>query len=198
MNRLDRDFFSREAQIVAPQLLGKLLVRKSTKSIKVGMIKETEAYLGSDDRASHSYAGKTKRNEVMFGEAGFAHVYFTYGMHWLLNIVTEKAGSPSGVLIRAVEPLYDSEMALKEMKPSDIKRLGDGPARLTRWMKIGGDYNKLDVTTSNNLFIVDAVEVGGISFTSYKIRKSQIGLAPRIGVSYAQEDAERPLRFFVK
>lgn len=198
MKRLPRQFFERKPEIVAQDLLGKYLVRKEGSSLKIGMIVETEAYLGPHDLASHSARGMTKRNEVMFGPAGFSYVYFTYGMHWLLNLITEKEDQPSGVLIRAVKPTYDSEINLGLLGSSEQKRLGSGPARLTRWLGINGDQNKLDITQVAELYVAEEVDVPGNKFKSEKIRKEEIVSSPRIGVDYAGEHKDLPLRFYLK
>jgi DNA-3-methyladenine glycosylase len=198
METLKRDFFSRPPQVVAQDLLGKILVYKNVKNIKLGKITETEAYLGFGDRASHSHKGITKRNEVMFGPAGHAYVYFTYGMHWLLNIITEEEGAPSGVLIRALEPLYDSEQDISTLKPSQLKKLSTGPARLTKWMGIDGYLNREDIVKSSKLFVADRAFLNGQVFNSEKVNPKKIISAPRIGVDYAGEDADLPLRFLLK
>lgn len=188
MEKLNREFFARGPEIVAKELLGKLLVRKIGKKILVGKIVETEAYLGFGDTASHSHKGQTKRNEVMFGKAGVAYIYFTYGMHWLLNIITEEEGAPSGVLIRALEPLIDSKLETQNSK------IASGPARLTKWMQIDGTLNKEDITKSKELFVTDEFK----DFKSEKIGDSKIVSRPRVGVDYAKEHKDLLLRFYIK
>mgnify|MGYP001563591623 FL=1 len=113
---LSRLFFDRKTLVVARELLGKCLVRKVNGKIFKERITETEAYVGSHDLACHSSRGKTARNEIMFREAGTIYIYFTYGMHWMLNIVTEEKGFPAAVLIRSTENIT-------------------GPARLTKALK---------------------------------------------------------------
>ena len=127
------------------------------------MITETEAYDGFNDLASHASRGKTRRNEVMFREAGHIYVYFTYGMHWMLNIVTGPAGYPAAVLIRGARTL-------------DGTARHDGPAKLTRAMGITGAFNGRVLSRRLGLW-VEAPEPGA--------RKLEITTAPRIGVSYA-------------
>lgn len=242
-SKLDRKFFEREPEIVVKELLGKFLVRRIGKSIYVGMIVETEAYLGLSDKASHSYRGETRRNKIMFGPAGHAYVYFTYGMHWLLNFVTEKEGKPSAVLIRAVEPIAINNNKKLTINTIDLRRLGSGPARLTKWMKIDGKLNGVDITegttkkqnpplcaiaqsgeggmnitktdvidTMNNqsplgaaalsgdkvLFVASEIKTGGEIYKADKIKKSEIVSAKRIGVNYAGEHKNLPLRFYIK
>jgi len=100
-----RDFYRQPVQTVARALLGKQLVRRFDDGKAVGIILEAEAYDGEQDLACHARNGKTKRNEVMYGEGGHAYVYFTYGMHWMLNCVSGQDGYPAAVLIRAIYPL---------------------------------------------------------------------------------------------
>ena len=134
------------------------------------MITETEAYDGFKDKASHARRGKTARNYPMFGEAGRWYVYFTYGMHWMLNIVTEPKDYPAAVLIRAVERI-------------------SGPARLTKFLKIDKRFNNKLAVRKTGLWIEDR----GIKFQNSNIKKT-----PRIGVSYAEEWAKKKYRFIIK
>lgn len=198
MSRFGRAFFAKKPETVARDLLGKFLVRKDEAALRVGMIVETEAYLGAGDLSSHSAGGMTKRNKVMFGPAGFSYVYFTYGMHWLLNFITEKKGQPSGVLIRAVEPIYDSQVDLGLLGLSERKRLGSGPARLTKWLKIKGEQNNLDITKSSELYVTEETKVHGKRLKSAKVKEEEIVAASRIGVDYAKEHKDLPLRFYLR
>lgn len=193
MGKLKREFFSQKPEIVARGLLGKLLVRKARGTYLVGKIVETEAYLGEGDKASHSHRGETKRNAPMFGEPGHSYIYFTYGLHWLLNVVTEEKGKPSGVLIRAVEPiLFDKE-------ETDLKRLGSGPARLTKWLKINGELNSMDLTKSDTLYISEELELKGKKVkAAEELSKESIVTTTRVGVDYAGEHKDLPLRFYIK
>ena len=109
MRRLSREFFARDTPAVARYLLGARLVRMLDGQRLSGLIVECEAYVGRDDTACHASRGRTSRTEVMFGPPGFAYVYFTYGMHWMLNVVTEKEGFPAAVLLRAIQPLEGIE-----------------------------------------------------------------------------------------
>jgi DNA-3-methyladenine glycosylase len=191
MKKLPREFFKRKPDKVARDLLGKLLVRKKDGKIWVGKIVEAEAYLGPGDRASHSHRGMTPRNEVMFGPAGVAYIYFTYGMHWLLNFITEEEGKASGVLVRAVEPLYSSE------EPPE-KRVAAGPAKLTKWMEINGDLNKTDITKSEELFVAYELKIGVEKFSSKRLTGTKIMATARVGVDYAGADKDLLLRFYIK
>lgn len=138
--RLSRDFFNRSTLLVAPELLGKIMVFGSM----AGVITETEAYVGQDDPACHAARGKTPRNAVMFGPAGFSYVYFIYGMHHCLNFVTEEEGFPGAVLIRGLMVLEPSPLQL------------NGPGKLCRHLGITRDHNALDLMESNLLYIKDS------------------------------------------
>jgi DNA-3-methyladenine glycosylase len=174
--RLKRKFFNRSTIKVAQELLGNLLVRKigpSTSSGQAKIIKvritETEAYCGTRDQASHASKGLTERTKVMFGPAGFSYVYMIYGMYHCFNIVTEKEGNPSAVLIRGVE-------------------LCQGPGKLCRELKIDRKLNGIDLTKSGLLWIEE---------DETKIKKSQIKKGKRIGVDYAGKWKDKPWRFYI-
>lgn len=165
-------FFQKPAPTVAKNLLGKVLVKKSGNKISKVVITETEAYLGSDDLASHARFGKTKRNAVMFGKGGCWYVYFVYGMHWLLNVITQKEGSPSGVLIRG-GILLDKNI-----------RTINGPARITKIMKINGLMTGRPASKNSGLWIED-----------WGIKVGKVISKKRIGVDYAGIWAKKLLRF---
>ena len=171
MIRLQTEFFNRYADIVARELLGKKLVRKLPRGKLIsGIIMETEAYLGGKDLASHSRLGlRTKRNEIMYGKPGVAYVYFTYGMHWLLNFVCSGEGDAQAVLIRGLDTVV-------------------GPARLTKLFQIDGAMNGEDIAKSHELWVEEDIAVA----------RSNIVRTPRIGVGYAKEWKDKPLRFLVK
>jgi len=206
MGKLERNFFERKPEVVAKELLGKFLVRKITilragsrrTQTLIGIIVETEAYLGPGDKASHSYKGKTERNQMMFGPAGHAYIYFTYGVHWLLNFVTEKEGKPSAVLIRAVEPLLTINNKQLPINTGKLRKLGSGPARLTKWLKINGELNGTDATRSIELFVADEIEIDGKKYIARKITNKNIIKTQRIGVDYAEDHKNLPLRFYIK
>ena len=126
---------------VAKELIGKVLVRKKGRKVYSGIIVETEAYLGSADAASHSYSGKTMRNEQMFGEGGVIYVYFTYGAHFCMNVVTAPAGTAHAVLIRAVEPVEGIRQMMKNRGTDDIYNLCSGPGKLCKAMEINLKQN---------------------------------------------------------
>lgn len=176
---LERGFFQRPAPSLAPALLGKKLVRLQDGARLSGIILETEAYQGGDDLACHAHVGKTARTQVMFGPAGHAYVYFTYGMHWLLNIVSDEPETPSAVLIRAIFPLEGLEqMAANRPNLANTPAWLNGPAKLTRAMAIDGLFNRCDLCQpESTIFLED-----GIAFPDTLIRTS-----PRIGLGKTPE-----------
>ena len=175
-----RAFYNRPAIEVARALLGTILVHGTTS----GRIVETEAYLGLQDRAAHSFRGITPRTRVMFGEPGHAYVYLIYGMYECLNVVAEPEGSPGCVLIRALEPL-EGIPRMRRRRPAarGIEDLANGPGKLTLAMGITRRHNGADFT-SGSLTIHPA----------QKREEIQIGVSPRIGIQHC---ADWPLRFFV-
>lgn len=164
---LRQEFFNRPTVKVARELLGKFLVRKRGHKITALMITDAEAYVGAGDRASHASRGKTARNAPMFGEAGHWYVYFTYGMHWMLNIVTERYGYPAAILIRGVSGI-------------------SGPARITKFLKIDKKLNGKLALQKSDLWIEDR----GIKIAPRKIVRGK-----RIGVDYAGEWRDKLWRF---
>ena len=171
MKRLDRKFFNRNTVLVAQELLGKFLVRKVGNKIVKAKITETEAYCGTKDLACHASKGLTERTKVMFGPAGYPYIYMIYGMYHCLNIVTEKEGNPSAVLIRSL----DCENC-------------DGPGKLCRELKIDRKLNAVDLVKSNSLWIEE---------NKTKTSKSQIKKGKRIGVDYAGKWKDKLWRFYL-
>ena len=149
---LSRRFYARPSPVVARELLGRLLVRRVGDALLVARIVETEAYQ-QDDPASHSYAGRTARNDVMFGPAGFLYVYFTYGMHHCMNAVTGRPGEGSAVLLRAAEPLagLDSMAERRGVKASRL--LCSGPARLAQAFAVARSLNGADLVAGGQLWV---------------------------------------------
>lgn len=171
---LNKAFFNRATLKVARELLGKFLVVKG----KAYMITEVEAYDGPHDKASHAHKGKTARNEVMFGEAGYWYVYLVYGMYNMLNIVTGKKDYPAAVLIRGTR--LDSTDKSRQVEGVN------GPGKLTKAFKIDKRFNKKKVERKTGLWIEDR---------GVKVKKSEIKRTPRIGVDYAGACAKKPYRF---
>jgi DNA-3-methyladenine glycosylase len=182
LTRLGREFFERYTPSVAKDLLGCRLVRVDKGRRLSGTIVETEAYRGRRDPASHAYRGKTSRNEVMFGPAGRAYVYFSMGMHYCLNVTTELPGNPGAVLLRALEPVEGVAEMLRNRGLDEPVHVADGPGRLTKALGIDMHFNSGDLITSEVLFI----ERGD--------RPQRIGISSRVGISKA---IMRKWRFFV-
>jgi DNA-3-methyladenine glycosylase len=167
---LDTSFYARPALVVARELLGKYLVRQIGDQQIAAEINETEAYVGPHDLACHASKGCTPRTEVMFGEAGHWYVYFIYGIHWMLNVVTDAEDFPAAVLLRGA---------------------GDwrGPARLTKALSIDKGFNGCSADTASGLWIEDR---------NHRIPKAAIRRTPRIGVDYAGPWAAKPYRFLLE
>ena len=175
MRKLPRAFYDRDTISVARDLLGKYLVHISRGVERVGRIVEVEAYLGPHDLAAHSARGLTERTQVMFGPPGHAYVYMIYGMYFCMNVVTERAGHASAVLLRAVEPV------------TNIEERTQGPGLLCSALRIDRRLNGHDLT-GNNFYIA----------TPTKSEPVTIVKRPRVGVDYAGHWAKRHLRFYIK
>jgi DNA-3-methyladenine glycosylase len=175
---LNRAFYARPAEVVARDLLGRILVHGEC----AGRIIETEAYLGVGDLAAHSARGITPRTRVIFGPPGHAYVYFIYGMHECLNIVAEPKGSSGCVLIRALEPLAGLERMRERRRKQGIRDLASGPGKLTEAMGITRELNGADVTRGELV-----VRRGGE-------RNFEIAATPRIGITKC---VDWPLRFVI-
>lgn len=189
--KLPKDFYARRALLVAPDLLGKILIHDSKDGLTAGIITETEAYEGPEDRACHAYGGrKTARNEPLYGPPGHAYVYFTYGMHYLVNAVTADEGTPHGVLMRSLMPVTGLELML--CRRNGRAPLTEGPGRLCQAMAIGRAQNTADLGTSP-LFIA----YPPASLTSKVLGNYAIQITPRIGVDYSGEAKDYPWRFLV-
>lgn len=184
MNRIARQFFEIPTLELAEQLLGKIFVRSLPGNICLkGRIVETEAYLGKDDEACHAWRGKTKRNSVMFHSPGTIYVYFTYGCHYMLNIVSEPEESAGAVLIRAMEPLEGTAFMQQQRKSSRETTLMSGPGKLTQALAIDSSSNGKNLF-GNEFFIEDAPA----------LPKNMIGTSTRVGIS---KSCELPWRKFM-
>ncbi len=186
---LPPDFYGLPTLDVARQLLGARLVRVLDGDILTGIITETEAYIGEDDLACHARAGRTPRTRVMYAPPGRAYVYFTYGMHWLLNAVTEPEGFPAAVLIRAVRVETGPEIVAVRRAGVSPGAWTNGPAKLTRAFGIDGAQNELDLTdTLSGLWI----EPG------FVISDANVTIGPRVGLySVPEPFRSLPWRFLV-
>lgn len=184
-SKLPRSFYEQSTVEVARQLLGKYLVRKHPDGTTVGRIVETEAYIGPEDKACHASRGRTARTEVMFGPAGYAYVYFVYGFHHMLNLVTEDMGFPAAVLIRAVEPVDGITLMKKRRRTEAPRNLASGPGKLCEAFSIDRSLNGIDLC-GPLLFAIDAGEPA-----------PKIAAKPRIGVDYAGRWKDKPWRFLI-
>jgi DNA-3-methyladenine glycosylase len=194
MTKLDRSFYLKDTITVARQLLGKLLVHEVDGKRISGIIVETEAYLGTIDRAAHSFGGRrTLRNEVMYSLGGHAYIYFIYGMYYCFNVVTGHEGVPEAVLVRALEPVGGLDfMAAARYKNdyaplSSRKRINltNGPGKLCIALAIDRSLNGEDLCGSR-IYIEDRTDIPDICS------------AKRIGIDYAGDDRDLPLRFYIQ
>lgn len=180
---LPRDFYARDPRVVAPALLGKVLLAVDGRA---GRIVETEAYCGAEDPAAHTYSGQTLRNATMFGPPGHLYVYFTYGMHWCANTVCGGVGEGWGVLLRALEPLEGIER-MRQSRPRAVRdtQLCSGPARLAQALGITGANDGADLVLGDQGYRVveDDLPLQG-----------DIIAGPRIGISRA---VEQPWRWYL-
>ncbi|HEU5157032.1 MAG TPA: DNA-3-methyladenine glycosylase [Streptosporangiaceae bacterium] len=180
-----REFFDRPAEEVAPDLLGRLLERSSPEGTVVLRITEVEAYAGERDPASHAYRGRTRRNAVMFGRPGHAYVYFTYGMHFCVNLVCLGEDTAAAVLLRAGEVESGRELARARRPRSSDRDLARGPARLCQALGIGRDLNGVDVCDpAGPLRVLEGATVP----------PERIMVGPRTGVNGAKDV---PWRFWI-
>jgi len=194
--RLTRVFYARETLQVAKELLGKILVHEVNGVRLRGKIVETEAYIGSIDKACHAYGGKhTPRIETLYGMPGIAYVYFIYGMYHCFNVITKEEGYPEGVLIRAIQPIegFDEMSQLRfkkeynKLTKAQFKNLTTGPSKLCIAMNINKENNKQDLCTSG-LYIEESEEK----------EKIEVIQAKRIGIDYAEEAKDFLWRFYIK
>ena len=191
MSKLLREFYVRPSVVqIAKDLLGKYLLTRLEDTATGGMIVETEAYAGPEDRASHAYnSRRTSRTEIMFHEGGVAYVYLCYGIHHLFNIVTNVEGIPHAVLIRAIEPTDGVKLMLRRRNMKEVSpKLSGGPGTLTQALGIKTTHTQTDLT-GEQIWLEDR---------GFLVPEDEIIAGPRVGVSYAGEDAENPWRFQLK
>ena len=186
---LSEQFYNRYVVDVARDLLGRYLVRILKEQRISGIIIETEAYDGKQDLACHARVGKTNRNAVMFGPSGQAYVYFTYGMHWCLNVVTGAIDYPAAVLLRAIEPVDGLVCIAENRKQVQRKNWTNGPAKLTQAFQINRLQNGVKLTSQESGLWIERGE---------KIPENLIKTSPRIGINNTPEPwKSMPWRFFV-
>jgi DNA-3-methyladenine glycosylase len=174
---LTRRFYLRPTLLVARDLLGKVLVHRRGPTVTSGIIVEVEAYIGESDPACHAAPGPTKRNRPLYGPPGFAYVYLNYGMHYLVNVVTEAEGEPAAVLIRALEPLEGIEAMRRRrgLPDAPVDRLCRGPGNLTRAMGLSLVHNEVDFVGAR------------LSIEDRGLAVGRIGWSQRVGISVGRE-----------
>ena len=190
IRRVGAEFFDRDPRRVSRDLLGKLLVRRQGRKRLIGRIVEVEAYLGTGDLAAHAAAGRTARNDVLFGPPGHAYVYFIYGNHYCLNISCLRDGMPGCILIRALEPVGDiEEMArargVSAQSAGDLRKLTSGPGRLAQAFGITRerDNGKNLTNSASDLFVAED-----------GFHPRRVSITKRVGITKA---AEMPLRYVI-
>jgi len=183
---LPREFYERKTLLVARELIGARLLRNLNGRRLSGYITETEAYIGERDLGCHAKAGRTARTAVMYGQAGHAYVYFTYGNHWMLNVVTEAEGFPAAVLIRAIQPLDGSRTMLARRNNRDTF----GPGKLTQAMAITRSQNGIDLTGARSELRIERGRA---------VPAAAILRGPRVGLNGVPEPwKSKPWRFLVR
>ena len=188
--KLPREFYARQNVLtVARELLGKLLVVPANNGSRVsGMIVETEAYRGPEDRASHAYGGRrTKRTETMYQLGGTVYVYFVYGMYYQFNVVTNIRDTPHAVLVRALQPVEGIENMRDRRQTHSDRNLTSGPGKLCIAMGIDRKLDREDLL-GKRVWIEEGE----------RIPRTRIASGPRVGIDYAEEWLEKPWRFWLK
>lgn len=195
MKKLNREFYNRDSIVVAKELLGKVLVYESGGQKISAKIVETEAYMGIEDKAAHSYGGRrTPRVEVMYGGPGVAYIFLIYGLHCCFNIVTNEADIPQAVLIRAAEPVEGREYmaqrrfgtSYEQLTKSRRKGLTNGPGKLCGALSINRNVNGEDLC-GNNLYLEEGED-----------QEFSIVTTKRVGIDYSEEAKDYPWRFYIK
>ena len=181
---LKENFYTKDTLIVAKSLLGQKLIHYSNEGITSGMIVEVEAYFGIKDPASHGYNGETKRTRALYGDPGYAYIYFSYGLHYCFNVVTAPKGIGEAVLIRAIEPIEGVTLMQKRRNMDDLYNLTNGPAKLVYAMGITKEHYG------------DSLVKSSIQIHKFrKIKQQDIITTTRIGITKAKESL---YRFYIK
>lgn len=204
MARLARRFYKEDSTLeISKKLLGKFVVRKWKGRKLTGKIVETEAYIGPEDKAAHSYKGKvTKRTKIEYEEGGYIYIYLVYGMYWQFNIVTKGVNQPECILLRAIEPISAGRNSFKENSPNEkiirekdkkemkLRDLTNGPGKLCMFLKLDGSFYGEDLVNSERIWLEDR---------GVKVKNSEIASGARIGIDYAGKYwANKPWRFYIK
>ncbi|MCH8326729.1 MAG: DNA-3-methyladenine glycosylase [Bacteroidetes bacterium] len=190
LSKLNKNFYTRDVNIVAKNLLGKIFVHHIGLKKLSGIIVEVEAYDGSIDKAAHTFIGKTKRNEIMFEQGGFFYVYFTYGTHFCCNIVTGKKDEGTAVLIRGIEPLegieimFNNRFGLNKFLKNKKFDLTNGPGKICQAFEINKSHCGIDLT-GNEIYLLE----------NKKIKEKEIVTTTRIGI---KKSIDLPWRYYLK
>jgi DNA-3-methyladenine glycosylase len=191
---LPREFYDRPTLTVAEELLGKVLVHRTAGGVASGMIVETEAYIGEDDPACHAAPGPTRRNEPLYGPPGIAYVYLNYGIHYLVNAVTQADGDPAAVLIRALQPLDGIPLMMKrrarEGRTTPVADLCRGPGNLTKALGITLAENRLHLCSEPG----QSQHTAKLYIEDRGFSVSKVSWGPRIGIRVA---VDRPWRCWI-
>jgi DNA-3-methyladenine glycosylase len=186
MSIIPREFYDRPTLTVARELIGSRLVRILDGRRLAGLITETEAYIGEKDLGCHAKAGRTARTAVMYGPPGHAYVYFTYGNHWMLNVVTQREGFPAAVLLRAIQPVECADVMSRRRSGRDTF----GPGKLTQAMSITKNENGIDLTNATSGLWIEPAQ---------SVPNSVVTKGPRVGLNTVPEPwKSKPWRFLVK
>jgi DNA-3-methyladenine glycosylase len=188
--RFDQEAFSKPTLELAKDLLGAFLVHRSAEGLTAGRIVEVEAYLGPEDKGSHSYGGRiTPRNRAMFGPKGHAYIYLIYGMYWCFNVVSGPVGFPEAILVRALDPVAGIDLMHARLGSAHQSRhsLCRGPGKLCKAMNITGELYG-EPLWGERLFLVPGSLQPG----------EQMKTSPRINIDYAGEFASKPWRFYIQ
>jgi DNA-3-methyladenine glycosylase len=185
-----RAFYRPSADVVAPKLLGQLLVRNSVEGASGGVIVEVEAYLGNDP-ACHAFNGETARNRAMWGPPGHAYVYFIYGNHWCFNVVCRPAGVGEAILVRAIEPAFGLDLMRSRRSVSQERQLTNGPGKLCEALDIQRAQDGVDLCDSSSPVFI----ARNPGLATFRRRKGPMVTATRVGIVKA---ADLPLRFYLE
>jgi DNA-3-methyladenine glycosylase len=188
--RIPREFFERQAVQAARELLGMRLVRLEDGQRIAGLITETEAYRGEEDLGCHCRAGRTPRTQVLYGPPGVAYVYFTYGMHWLFNVVVESEGFPAAILIRAIQPTEGLEIIASRRGFQSSEKWTNGPGKICQAMNIGKRFHGYDLCAPGAEIFLEWGD---------PVPDSSVTIGPRVGLNNVPEPWKSiPWRFRVK
>ena len=186
---MKHSFFRQDTVELARRLLGTLLVHRTREGVAAGMIVETEAYVGAIDKACHAWQNRSQRTEVMYQDGGYAYMYLIYGMHHCFNVVTGPQGEGNAVLVRALEPVTGIDLMRKRRQTNQLSNLCSGPGKVCQALGITRHENGSDLCDS----------AGPLRLVRFRsIPANGIASSPRINVSYAEEAAAWPWRFYVK